>query len=61
MEIQLRKNKGGKWYYRTVFSNGRIANHSQAYASKDNCVQGVNDFVRAIKQEIDIVIEEEND
>ena len=41
-----KSDKDGKWYFHLLAPNGEVVAQSQGYATKDNCINGIN----AVKQ-----------
>ncbi len=41
-EFEVMKNAGGKFYWRFKTGNGEIVAHSEAYETKQGCLNGIN-------------------
>lgn len=47
MEIELLKNKRGKYFHHLIGGNNKIIYHSEAYSSKQGAVKSIRSIIKS--------------
>ena len=59
MEIELLKNKKGKYFHHLVGGNNKIIYHSEAYSTKQGAVKSIRSVIKSKITFVDLTKERE--